>query len=62
MMSIKTDKGKSLRGRMTGLCLADSAAEEGKDEIQGSLHCAPNGEAVCRSGRDDVLLFLKVKR
>ena len=27
----------------------------GGREIQGSLHCATNGGAVCRSGRDDVI-------
>jgi hypothetical protein len=32
------------------------AAVEG--EIQGSLRCATDGEAVRRSGRDDVLLLL----
>jgi hypothetical protein len=27
---------------------------KGKDEIQGSLHCATDDETVCRFGRDDV--------
>ena len=43
--------------------LRDEAAKDGasglwgvKDEIQGSLHCATDGEAVRRSGRDDVSL------
>jgi hypothetical protein len=30
-------------------------SDNGNGEIQGSLHCAGNGEAVPRFGRDDVL-------
>jgi len=30
--------------------------EQYKGQIQGYLHSAANGEAVCRSGRDDVAL------
>jgi hypothetical protein len=29
-------------------------------EIQGSLHCAPNDDAVWRFGRDDVLIFVEM--
>jgi hypothetical protein len=31
--------------------------EEKQRQIQGSLHCAPDGKAVRRFGRDDVLFL-----
>jgi hypothetical protein len=35
------------------------AAAMGEREIQGSLHCATDGEAACCFGRDDVVLGLR---
>jgi tRNA uridine 5-carboxymethylaminomethyl modification enzyme len=52
-------------GESAAFALCNEAAEDGasgdevsglRDEIQGSLHCATDGEAVRRSGRDDVSL------